>query len=82
MEKWISLFYTDLFQFDCETSQIGWCKFCWDSFLQPTSTEQWGLCFLLKKTTSQIFVGDRIHDWRASSNFKSDALKPLGHVPL
>ena len=60
------LFHTKLFKCDCETSNLNLCKSSLNPFLEPTSTKQWGLSFLLKETT-RAFDGAPTHDWPITS---------------
>ena len=48
-------------------------KSCSNPFLEPTSTVQWGYCFLLKETTGAI-DGFQTHTWQASTDYVSNAL--------
>ena len=49
--------------------------------MEPTSTKQWGLSFLLKESTG-AFDGARTLDWQASIDYESDALPLHQDVPL
>ena len=51
------------------------------SILEPISTKQWGLCFLLNETTGAC-EGARIRDWQASTDNESDSLNPLDPPPF
>ena len=69
------MFYTNLFYFDCETSNFCLCKSNSNPFLEPTSTKQWEYSFLLKETTG-VFDGARTHDWQVSTDHESEAPRP------
>ena len=47
------------------------CKSRSNPFLEPTSTKQLELSFLLKETTG-AFDGARTHDWQVSTDHESD----------
>ena len=74
--------YTDLFKFNCETSNFRVCKSS-NLFLEPVSTiMQWEWSFLLKKTMGD-FDGAQTHDWLITIRCTAHCVKPhLKYVSL
>jgi len=70
------LVYTDLFKFNCETSNFRVCKSCLNLFLEPVSTiKQWEWSFLLKKTMGD-FDGAQTHYWLITIRCTAHCVKP------